>query len=161
MNGHSSCSLAEGFSFWEKSYAQFSFFAMSITGTVSIAIADWPWVLPYLIINWYAVPGIVMRHLVCPRCPHLHQYNDCLQFPPKATRWLVRKQKVMPMNGFEKFLFVLIFTLIPIYPIYWLLSNKVLLIIFLASAAMWYAGQFLRFCKRCRVSSCPFNRVTT
>ena len=160
MSGNDNCSLAEGFNLWEKIYAQFSFIAMSVIGTTGIVIEDWPWLLPYIFINWYGIPGIVMRHLVCPRCPHLYKYGDCLQFPPKVTRWIVKERKLSPFSALEKFLFYMIFILIPAYPIYWLLSNKILLIAFLITAGMWYLGQFLYFCKRCRVYDCPFNRVT-
>ncbi len=154
------CALAEGFSFWEKFYAQFSFIAMSVIGTVGIVLVDWPWVLPYLLINWYGIPGIVMRHLTCPRCPHLYEFGDCLQAPPGITRWLIKRQKTTPLSALEKALFYMIFILIPTYPIYWLTSNKILLMVFLLMAGMWYLGQFLYFCKRCRVYDCPFNRVT-
>jgi hypothetical protein len=160
MKDNINCSLAEGFSLWEKIYAQFSFIAMSVIGTVGIVLVDWPWILPYIFINWYGIPGIVMRHLACPRCPHLYKYGDCLQFHPKVTRKIVKKRKTTPFNGLEKFLFYMIFILIPVYPIYWLLFNKLLLIVFLISAVMWYSGQFLYFCKRCRVYDCPFNRAT-
>ena len=159
MSDNTECSLAEGFSLREKIYAQFSFFAMSIIGTVGIVIVDWPWILTYILINWYGIPGIVMRHLSCPRCPHLHEYGDCLQFPVKGTRWIVKKRKTAPFSVLEKFLFYSIFILIPAYPIYWLLSNRPLLIAFLIAAGMWYSGQFLHFCRRCRVSGCPFNRA--
>jgi hypothetical protein len=71
MNDNINCSLAEGFSLWEKIYAQISFFTMGVIGTVGILLADWPWILPYIVIIWYGVPGIIMRHLVCPKCPHL------------------------------------------------------------------------------------------
>ena len=159
MNDNIKCSLAEGFSIWEKIWAQFSFIAMGIIGTVGIAIVDWRWALIYFILFWYGIMGIVMRHLVCPRCPHLHDYNDCLQAPKKLTFWLVKKRKTTPLSAFEKFLFYTYFILIPIYPIYWLISNTILLMLFLFMVVMWYSGQFLYFCKRCRVYDCPFNRV--
>ena len=159
MNDNIKCELAEGFSLWEKIYAQFSFIAMGVIGTVGILLEDWIWVIPYVFIYWYGIPGIIMRHLNCPRCPHLHEFGDCLQAPVFMTKWLVKKKKTTPFSLLEKFLFYTIFILIPIYPIYWLLSNKILLIAFLATAGMWYVGQLLYFCKRCRVSDCPFNRV--
>jgi len=161
MKDKTECTLSNGFNLWEKIYAQFSFIAMSVIGTVGIVIVDWPWVLPYILINWYGIPGIVMRHLICPRCPHLYKYGDCLQAPLKITRWLIKKQKITPLSALEKVLFYLIFILIPTYPIYWLMSNKILLIAFLLMAGMWYSGQFLYFCKRCRVKECPFNRATS
>lgn len=152
------CSLAGKFSLWEKIYAQSSFLTMGIIGTVGIILEDWVWVIPYLIIYWYGILGIVMRHLNCPRCPHLHEYGDCLQAPPALSKWLVKKRKTTPYSATEKFLFYTIFILIPTYPIFWLLSNPILLSIFLIAASMWYLGQCLYFCKRCRVKECPFNR---
>ena len=159
MNEKIKCSLAEGFSLWEKIYAQSSFIAMGVLGTIGILLEDWIWVIPYIFIYWYAIPGVIMRHTNCPRCPHLHEYGDCLQAPVILTKWLIKKQKTTPFSVFEKFLFYFIFITIPTYPIYWLLSNKLLLIPFLISAFMWYSGQFLYFCNRCRVYDCPFNRV--
>jgi hypothetical protein len=146
---------------WEKAYAQLSFWAMGIAGTVGIVIADWPWVLPYIAIYWYGIPGIVMRHIVCPRCPHLHEYGDCLQAPVSVTRRLMKKRKTTPCSRSEKLLFCTVFLLIPTYPVFWLLSNTILLVAFVIGAGMWYSGQFLYFCRRCRVTDCPFNRVTS
>jgi hypothetical protein len=93
MSREPKCALAEGFSVWEKAWAQVSFLVMGIVGTVAIVLTDWPWVFPYVVIYWYGVPGIVMRHLLCPRCPHLHVYGDCLQAPTNLTRWLIKEEK--------------------------------------------------------------------
>jgi|GEM_PF-2866751 len=155
----SGCTLAEGFSVWEKLWAQSSFLIMGIVGAIGIIRADWPWVLPYIVICWYGIPGAIMRHTNCPRCPHLHVYGDCLQAPPAFTKWLVKKRKTEPFSPGERLLFYLIFLLIPVYPLYWLISQPVLLTIFILSAGMWYFGQWLYFCKRCRIESCPFNRA--
>ena len=159
MNKEPVCTLAEGFRAWEKAYAQGSFWAMGILGTLGILLQDWPWVFPYIVIYWYGVPGIVMRHLNCPRCPHLHQYGDCLQAPVSLTRWLIKKEKTGPFTTTEKAIFYGIFGLIPTYPIFWLGSRPGLLAAFLIAAVVWYSGQWLHFCRRCRVYGCPFNRV--
>ena len=158
MEDRGQCSLAEKFSRWEKIYAQTSFIAMGVLGTIGIILEDWIWIIPYVIVYWYGIPGIVMRHLNCPRCPHLYEYGDCLQAPPALSKWLVKKRKTTPYSAFEELLFYTIFIIIPTYPIYWLLSNSILLSAFLITASMWYLGQFLYFCKRCRVKECPFNR---
>lgn len=161
MTNRKICPLAEGFSLWEKLYAQFSFITMGVIGTVGIVLVDWPWVLPYILIYWYGIPGIVMRHLNCPRCPHIHEYGDCLQAPTRITKLLIKKQKTPSYSPWEKLLFYAIFILIPTYPLYWLMSNRVLLIAFLLMVSMWYLGQSLYFCKRCRVYDCPFNRAAS
>ena len=153
------CKLAEGFSLWEKVYAQSSFLLMALIGTVGIAVADWRWAPAYVLIHVYGFAGIIMRHVICPRCPHIHEYGDCLQAPPKLTLWLIKKRKTGPLSATEKFLHYAIFILIPVFPIYWLLQNTALLVLFLVFAAMWYLAQFLYFCKRCRVKECPFNRA--
>lgn len=153
------CGYSKGFSLREKLWAQLSFFAMLISGTAGIAHAGWHWLAPYLFVAWYGVPGVVMRYLSCPRCPHLFVYGDCLQFPPKWAKWLVKERKTSPFSAAEKWTFWLIFILIPAYPLYWLRSQPILLAVFLLSATMWYLGQWLYFCKRCRVEQCPFNRA--
>jgi len=158
MKTRRECRLADGFSMREKIYAQFSFLAMGLTGTAGIALADWRWVAPYLVIYLYGIMGVVMRHLNCPRCPHLHVYGDCLQAPTGLTRWLVKGRKNTPFSRSETILFYSIFILVPAFPIYWLWQTPLLLGAFLVSAALWYGGQFLYFCRRCRLKECPFNR---
>lgn len=153
------CRLADGFSFREKSYTQLSFFTFTITGTVGIVLADWLWALPYLVVFGYGVPGVVMRHLTCPRCSHLYRFNDCLQFPVKWTRWLVKNQKTRPFSTGERGMFWFIFSFLTLYPVYWLLAQPALLAVFGYAAVLWYLGQWMYFCKRCRVRMCPFNRA--
>lgn len=159
MQSDSHCTLSERFALREKAYAQFTFIGLGVTGTVGISLVDWWWAVLYVLIYAYGILGVIMRHLTCPRCPHLHVYNDCLQFPTRITRWLVKRQKTDPFSAVERALFYAIFLLIPIFPLYWLLSTPVLLGVFLVLTALWYSGQFLYFCKRCRVHDCPFNRA--
>lgn len=159
MKAREPCPLAGKFSLWEKIYAQSSFIAMGIFGTVGIILEAWIWVIPYIIVYWYGILGVVVRHLTCTRCPHLYEYGDCLQASPTTIKWLIKKRKTTPFSAFEKFLFYTIFILIPTYPLYWLRLNPILLSAFWITASMWYLGQFFYFCKRCRVKECPFNRV--
>lgn len=159
MKDKPECTLANGFETWEKIYAQVSFIAFGTIGTVGVALVDWRWALAYALIYVYGIMGVVMRHLVCPRCPHLHVYGDCLQAPAALTRWLVREHKTTPLSTSEKVLFYAYFIFVPVFPIYWLLADPILLAAFLVPVAAWYCGQFFRFCRRCRVDQCPFNRA--
>lgn len=159
MNQVQGCRLADGFSFREKLYAQATFFTIMIVGAVGIARADWHWLFPFLLVCWYGIPGVVMRHLTCPRCAHLHRYGDCLQFPAIGAKWLVKEPKTTSFTPSERWTFYFIFAFIPVYPVYWLLSQPVLLAVFGTATVMWYLGQWLYFCKRCRVKTCPFNRA--
>jgi hypothetical protein len=159
MSETTSCQCAEGFTFREKLWAQISFNAFAIVGVIGIALVDWRWAVPYAFIYLYGIPFIVMRHLTCPRCPHLLTYGDCLQFPPSLTRMLIRSEKHTALSSGECVLFLVIFILLPLYPLYWLTEHPVLLAVFLVCAGTWYTGQLAYFCKRCRVDSCPFNRT--
>jgi len=159
MAEDSQCTLTEKFSIWEKLYAQLSFTTMGIVGTVGIILVDWIWVIPNIIIYWYGTLGVVMKHLSCPRCPHYWEFKDCLQFPMIFTRKIVKQQKPYPYSTFERILFHFIFIAIPIYPIYWLLPNTLLLSVFIICTVAWYSGQFFYFCKRCRNEECPYNLV--
>ena len=160
MNENIKCSLADGFSIWEKIYAQFSFIALGVIGTIGIILEDWLWIIPYILIYLYGIPGIIMRHINCTRCLHLFEYDDCLQAPVGITKRLVKMRKPAKFSTSERVWFYVIFLLIPIYPLPWLLSNIILLIAFLLMAIMWYGGQQLYFCKKCRVYDCPFNHVS-
>lgn len=159
MKTYAECKLAEGFSLWKKLYVQLSFNIMGIIGVVGIALADWRWLLPYVVLYGYGIPGIVMRHLPCPRCPHLYTYGDCLQFPPTLAKRLVKQRKAHPLSKGEMGMFYFIFLLLPPYQLYWLRSQPMLLTIFVLAVAIWYLGQGVYFCKHCRVASCPFNRT--
>lgn len=161
MSNNDQCKLTKGFTIREKLWAQLSFFGMGIPGTIAIIEYNWLWVFPYVFVFWYGIPGIIMRHINCPRCPHFHEYGDCLQAPVFITRWTLKniERKYKPYSLKEKILFYTIFLTIPVYPIYFLIPNKILLIVFLASVAIWYGGQVFYFCKTCRVKDCPFNRV--
>ena len=153
------CKLADGFGPGEKLWAQISFNVMGLAGLAGIGLVDWPWMIPYLVLYAYGIPGVVMRHLTCPRCPHLYLHGDCLQFPPAWTRRLVKKRKDTPFGPVEKALFWAIFILLPTYPLFWLWGQASLLAVFVLSSAAWYAGQIMYFCRRCRVRQCPFNRA--
>ena len=151
--------LACRFSLNEQIYAQISFHGFWISGFLGIAWQNWEWAIVYFFIVAYGILGIVQRHLTCPRCPHLHEHGSCLQIHPKVTKFLIAKRKSNPFSPNEKVLFISIFILITIFPLYWLQNDNIALAGFTVLGSMWYLGQFLYFCKRCRISSCPFNRA--
>jgi hypothetical protein len=98
MTAESGCTLADGFETREKIRAQVSFLAIGAVGAVCVAILDWRWALACILVLVYGIMGVVMRHLVRPRCPHLHACNDCLQAPPAWTRRLARERETTPLD---------------------------------------------------------------
>jgi hypothetical protein len=153
------CHYAKGFSVREKCYAQATFWLWGLSGFFGLFCVDMRLAVFYLFVWGYGIAGIVMRHLVCPRCPHLWEYGDCLQLPVAATRRIVTCRKPRRMSHWEKSVFLGYFAFIALFPLYWVARVPALAIVFVLASAMWFAGQFCYFCKRCRVTSCPFNRT--
>lgn len=158
MSEHN-CHLTEGFTLREKILVRISFAGLWLTGFIAI----WPesiyWALGFMILVLYGVLGLMARYWVCPRCPHLHKYNDCLQMPPALMKRFVKKPTSTPMNKREKFLTVALFVLIPLFPQYWLIQKPLHFAVFWVFCGAWYLVLLMYFCKHCRVSSCPFNRT--
>ena len=159
VNNEKHTHLACGFSLKEQIYAQLSFHGWWISGFLGIVFQNWLWAILYMFIVVYGILGIIQRHLNCPRCPHLHEYGSCLQLHPRISKLLIKERKNNPFSLSEKILFIVVFILITVFPIYWLINDNLALAGFIIFGSMWYLGQFLHFCKRCRISSCPFNRV--
>jgi hypothetical protein len=149
------------FTIGEQIYAQVTFHLWWLSGFIGIFLQNPMWAIPYMFIVAYGILGVVQRHLTCPRCPHLHEYGSCLQLHPGLSKLLIKEKKNYPFSRNEKILFVSIFLLITIYPIYWLMNNNIALAGYVLFGSMWYSGQLLFFCKRCRIPSCPFNRAKT
>jgi len=145
------------FTLKEKIYAQFTFNAGVLVGAYGLFLNSTILGTAYLL---YAYIGILllMRYTVCPRCPHLHVANDCVQLHPSIAKIIVSPARKGPLNTFEKFLFVMVLYGILILPIYWIASDTVVLILFL----LFYGGQLLglhlHFCRDCQNQSCIQNR---
>ncbi len=158
MAEHNSCHLANGFTTGEKIFAQVTYNAFWITGVIAIWQDSIFWALAYAVIVAYGIMGLVARHLICPRCPHLYQYDDCLQVPPGLVKKIVKRVKTTPLSKGEKALVMVVMLVNPLFPQYWLWDKPVYLAVFWVFCGAWYAAQVFHFCKHCRVSSCPMNR---
>jgi hypothetical protein len=158
MSDHDSCKLAKGFTTGEKTFAQFFFNAFWITGFIAIWQDSVLWALAYAVLVAYGVFGLIVRHLVCPRCPHLYKYNDCLQAPKSWVKAIVKKPTSAHMTKGQKVLGAITLLTISLLPLIWLWDKPYYLAVYLVFCGAWWAGQVYHFCKQCRVSSCPFNR---
>lgn len=148
------------FSLKEKIYAQISFHGGVLTGTYGLSLVSTGLGIAYFL---YAYIGILslMRFTVCPRCPHLHVANDCLQLHPSITKIIISPNRKGALNIFEKILFIMVYYGILILPIYWLASNTIILVLFL----LFYGGllltMHLHFCKNCENEVCIQCRKPT
>lgn len=145
------------FTLKEKIYAQFTFNAGVLTGAYGLYLNNAILGISYLLYSYIGIV-LLMRYTVCPRCPHLHAANDCLQLHPSIAKIIVSPKRKGPPNLFEKILFVMVIYGILILPIYWIYSNTLILVLFL----LFYGGQLLglhlHFCLECQNGSCIQNR---
>jgi hypothetical protein len=100
---------------------------------------------------------LLVRYTVCPRCPHLHTADDCVNLSASIMKKIVSMRRRGPLNAFEKSLFVIVLYGTFIFPIYWLSSNIPFLIAFI----ILYGGHLLslkmHFCRNCENKSCIQN----
>lgn len=144
------------FSSFEKAYARITFNAFFITGVYAIyknnIIAGTSYILFVLI-------GIllIMRYWICPRCPHIEKYSDCLNLPYKGTVKIIKKYSSLPLNKTEKIYYILTLSGFAIIPQYWLAKNSKHLVIFWIFAILFYGGLLLHFCRKCLNTLCPLK----
>lgn len=145
------------FTLKEKIYAQFTFNAGVLTGAYGLFLNNTILGISYLLYSYIGIV-LLMRYTVCPRCPHLHVANDCVQLHPSITKIIISPKRKGPLNIFEKILFIMVLYGILILPIYWIYSNTIILVLFL----LFYGGQLLglhlHFCRDCQNRSCIQNR---
>ena len=145
------------FTLKEKIYAQFTFNAGVLTGAYGLFLNNTILGISYLLYSYIGIV-LLMRYTVCPRCPHLHVANDCVQLHPSITKIIISPKRKGPLNMFEKILFIMVLYGILILPIYWIYSNTIILVLFL----LFYGGQLLglhlHFCRDCQNRSCIQNR---
>ena len=145
------------FSLKEKLYAQFTFNAGVLTGAYGLFLNSTALGIAYLLYSYIGIV-LLMRYTVCPRCPHLHVANDCLQLHPSITKIIISPNRKEELNIIEKILFFLVLYGILLLPIYWIASNTIILVLFL----LFYGGllltMHLHFCPNCENRSCIQNR---
>ncbi len=148
--------VISSFSIGEKLYAQVTFHGGILIGAYGMLLNSTALGLAYLI---YAYIGILllMRYTVCPRCPHLLVAQDCVQLHPKLTQKIISPNHKGPLNLYEKVIFIMVLYGIFIFPIYWIISNTLIFILFL----LFYGGQLLglhlHFCPKCENKICIHN----
>ena len=145
------------FSLKEKIFAQFSFNAGVLVGAYGVFLSNKILGIAYLLYSYIGIV-LLMRYTVCPRCPHLHVANDCLQLHPSITKIIISPNRKGALSIIEKILFLIVLYGILLLPIYWIASKTIILVFFL----LFYGGllltMHLHLCPNCQNKSCVQNR---
>ena len=145
------------FTLKEKIFAQIGFNAGVLVGAYGLFLNNEILGIAYLLYSYIGIV-LLMRYTVCPRCPHLHVANDCLQLHPSITKIIVSPNRKGALNIFEKILFFMVFYGILLLPIYWIASNTIILVLFLVFYGGLLLTMHLHFCPNCQNKSCKQNR---
>ncbi len=144
------CKLS--FSLREKIFAQFTFSIGVIVASYGLFLENTLWGIGYLLyvtISFF----LLMRYTICPRCPHLHVANDCVNLPPSIVKKIISKRKGA-LSIFEKTIFVLALYGSFALPIYWIYSKPIILITFLIFYGSHLLGLHTYYCPKCENKSC-------
>lgn len=144
------------FTFKEKLFAQFTYNAGVMVAAYGLYLKNAGLGIGYLL-GAYVGIFLLVRYTICPRCPHLHVADDCVNLSASIMKKIVSMKRKGPLNTFEKSLFIIALYGTFIFPIYWLSSNPIILIAFV----MLYGGHLLslkmHFCRNCANKSCIQN----
>ena len=129
-----------------------------ITAFIAILKSSIIWAAGYILI-FLALFLIVEYRFFCSHCPHYCQDRNttkCL-FIWGVPKYF--KARPFSLTIFDKFMIILGFLIILLFPIYWLFTKPLLLIIYLLSWTVFGSTLKKYECNRCIYFHCPANSV--
>jgi len=128
-----------------------------ITACVAIVERSTIWLIIYIIACISLV--MVILRFYCIHCPHYHQNGKTLKC--MFFWWMPKffKAESGPLSLLEKAVSLMTCLIIIILPMYWLLQQPGLLIIYILSVGVLGATLRRYECKRCVYFQCPSNCV--
>ncbi len=128
-----------------------------IAACIAIAEKSQVWLLIYIIACISLV--MVLYRFYCIHCPHYHQRGNTLKC--MFFWWMPKffKAESGPLSRLEKVVSLITCLIIIMLPMYWLLQEPGLLIIYLLSTGVLGATLRRYECKRCVYFQCPSNCV--
>ncbi len=145
------------FSLFEQLWMQITFHTIWIVGAIGLWKINTTYAVLYILFVLIGILGLIVGQWICPRCPHIHEHNSCMQLPPSITKLFIRKRVAKPLTKIEKISFFFVLYGVFLLPAYWVVQDKVLAIPFILAGLSHYTSYFMWFCKRCLNSHCPQN----
>jgi hypothetical protein len=128
-----------------------------LTAAAAVTRHSPAWTVLYLVFS--AGMAALMLKFFCTRCPHYTREGSRLKciffwnfpkfFKPRAGRY----------GRIDLAVTVLAAAAVAVFPLYWLLREPGLLMIYLLSTAGFGAAIYRNECRRCIHSACPMNRA--
>lgn len=116
------------------------------------------WVVGYILI--FLVHMSIIYKMKCTHCSYYMLPGDKLH-----CMWLWGVPKIFeaksdPESGFNKIYVPIGMAIVAFFPVYWLLKNWVLLVLYFVSIAVLVLSLFLFTCSKCTYFGCTHNQVS-
>jgi len=143
-------------------FGDFVFYcALFAVPLVTALLAIWKdssgWLVAYLAVC-LAMVAVILKFF-CTRCPHYTRDEKTLQciFFWGLPKFFARRPG--PLDFRDKAAAILAPAVVALFPVYWLLEQPGLLVIYVLSAGVAVAALRRMECDRCIYTECPSNRV--
>ncbi len=151
------CTLIDRFSLMERIIMRSGWYGFMAVGTYAIykQAPVWAWV--YVV---YALLGFALVVLpgLCAHCPYPSKHSTCLFLPPAfMNRYYPYKGPQMSPAG--KIAVLAVMAGMVIIPLFWLMADLPMLMLFLLLGLPTLAIFPMHYCKRCRHFDCPLNKA--
>lgn len=147
----------QAFTLKEKIFSQFTYNAGVMVAAYGLYLNNPGLGIGYLVGAYIGI-FLLVRCTICPRCPHLHTADDCVNLPAPVMKKIVSPNRKGPMTLFEKSLFLIVLYGTFILPIYWLTSNIIILTAFIILYGSHLLSLKMHFCKNCANKVCIQNK---
>ena len=128
-----------------------------VTAIVAILKNSIWWTIAFVVIC-VAITGLVLK-FYCTHCPHYTREDKrlkCIFFWGFPKIFHTRPER---LNVADKVVAFIAIAVLLLFPLYWLLLEFDLLIIYVLSLTVCFAAIYRSECKRCIYFECPLNRV--
>jgi Flp pilus assembly protein TadB len=154
---HSSNPLKTGYSFSDFLFYICLLLVPTITALLAILKYSMWWAIAFGVLA-LGVTVLILR-FYCTRCPHYTREGQTLKC---IFFWGLPKffnKRPGPLDAVDKGVTFSATALLLIFPLYWLLMEPGLLIVYALSLIGFGAAIYRNECKRCIYFACPANRV--
>lgn len=129
----------------------------AFTAFYAVANHSRVWMIFYLVLCLAA--GIVILRFYCTHCPHYTRESRTIRC---IFMWGIPKffaSRPGPLSLSDKAVALLVPIILVIFPLYWLLQQPGLMIIFILSLIVFLSTVRKNECRRCIYFDCPVNKA--
>jgi hypothetical protein len=149
--------LRENYSFTDFLYYITLLAVPIFTAFYAISIQSNGWLIFYMVLCIAA--GVIIIRFYCTHCPHYTRDSRTIRcmFMWGMPRFF--ESRPGPLSLLDKAVALVVPTILVVFPLYWLLQQPGLIVIFILSLIVFLSTVRKNECRRCIYFDCPANKV--